>query len=468
MTVERTPIPGLLVVHLPLHRDTRGWFKEDWQREKMVAAGLPDVYFRQHNISYNATVGTTRGIHAEPWDKYVSVSRGGAFGAWVDLREGKTFGRVHTERLGPEIAVFVPRGVGNAFQALEPETAYTYLVTDHWSSAAQERYTFLNLNDETAAVPWPIPLDAAELSEKDHHHPRMSAVIPMPPAPILILGAGGQLGTALVETCRARNIPHRAFTREMWDLSRPESWPVSQVRDVRAVVNAAAYTRVDRAETSQGREKAWRVNATGVAALTALCRESDTPLIHISTDYVFDGALPAEQEYGPTHPVSPLSVYGQTKAAGESAVRTWTKHHIVRTSCVIGTGKNFVTTMRDLAESGANPVVVNDQCGRLTFVDDLAKGVLQLVTGPAEFGTYHFTNTGPALSRYEVARQVFELSGHDPDRVSPTSTELYCANRPGAAPRPPNGRLLQDGVAEVFGEVPPARRRLEEHLRHYY
>lgn len=465
LRVKRTPIPGLLVVYLQLHRDARGWFKENWQREKMVAAGLPDVFVRQHNISHNNTVGTTRGIHAEPWDKYVSVAHGRAFGAWVDLREGKTFGRVHTEVLGPETAVFVPRGVGNAFQVLEPDTIYTYLVTDHWSPEEQERYTFLNLNDERAAVPWPIPLDEAEVSEKDRRHPQMSVVLPMPPAPILILGAGGRLGGALVEACRSHRIPHLAFTRDMWDLSRPESWPASQVRDARAVINAAAYTGVDRAETAQGREQAWTVNATGVTALTALCRDSDTPLVHISTEHVFDGALASNQEYGPAHQVSPVSVYGQSKAAGESAARAWAKHHIVRTSWVVSRGKNFVTAMRDLAESGEEPLVVDDQWGRLTFVEDLAEGVLKLVTDAAEFGTYHFTNTGPAMSRYEVARQVFELSGYDPDRVTPTSTEAFFSDRPYTAPRPPNGRLLRNGVTEEFGVVAPARQRLEEYLR---
>lgn len=137
LTVHQTEIPGLLIIDIPQHGDNRGWFKENWQREKMVAAGLPDFGPVQNNISFNATRGTTRGIHAEPWDKYVSVATGRIFGAWVDLRQGEAFGATVIVELGPDTAVFVPRGVGNSFQTLEDNTAYTYLVNDHWSADAQ-------------------------------------------------------------------------------------------------------------------------------------------------------------------------------------------------------------------------------------------------------------------------------------------------------------------------------------------
>ena len=178
--IENTPIPGFLRIDLTVHGDNRGWFKENWQREKMVALGLPDFGPVQNNISFNDEAGVTRGIHAEPWDKFVSVATGRVFGAWVDLREGPSFGTVYTTEIDPSVAVYVPRGVGNAYQTLEPNTAYTYLVNDHWSPSA--RYTSLNLADETAAVPWPIPLERAILSDKDRAHPRMAQVTPFPAA----------------------------------------------------------------------------------------------------------------------------------------------------------------------------------------------------------------------------------------------------------------------------------------------
>ncbi len=134
LRVNETPIPGLLLIELPVHDDDRGWFKENWQREKMVAAGLPDFRPVQNNVSFNETVGTTRGIHAEPWDKFISVVAGRAFGAWVDLRAGDTFGTAFTAELDQSTAVFVPRGVGNSFQTLEAGTVYSYLVNAHWSA----------------------------------------------------------------------------------------------------------------------------------------------------------------------------------------------------------------------------------------------------------------------------------------------------------------------------------------------
>ena len=159
LSVETTPIEGLLVVHLPVHGDNRGWFKENWQRQKMTALGLPDFGPVQQNVSFNLEPGATRGLHAEPWEKFVSVATGRVFGAWVDLREGPDFGRSFSLEVTPEVAVFVPRGVANGYQTLEPETGYVYLVNDHWSAEKRELYSFVNLADPTVDIPWPLPLE---------------------------------------------------------------------------------------------------------------------------------------------------------------------------------------------------------------------------------------------------------------------------------------------------------------------
>lgn len=177
LAAHDTAIPGLILFDIPVHGDNRGWFKESWQREKMVGLGLPDLGPVQNNISFNRNPGTTRGIHAEPWDKFISVATGRVFGAWVDLRAGDGFGALVTAEIDPATAIFVPRGVGNAFQTLEPDTAYTYLVNDHWTPDAH--YTFLNLADETTSVPWPIPLETADVSEKDRRHPQLADVTPI-------------------------------------------------------------------------------------------------------------------------------------------------------------------------------------------------------------------------------------------------------------------------------------------------
>ena len=131
LAVDKTPIPGLLVAHLPVHGDARGWFKENWQRAKMVELGLPDFGPVQNNMSFNAHRGATRGIHTEPWDKFVSVATGRVFAAWVDMREGASFGATYHVEIGPDVAVFVPRGVGNSYQALEDGTVFTVEMDPH-------------------------------------------------------------------------------------------------------------------------------------------------------------------------------------------------------------------------------------------------------------------------------------------------------------------------------------------------
>src|SRR5215218_11164297 len=218
LSIRATPIPGLLVASLDVRTDNRGWFKENWQRRKMADLGLPDFGPVQNNVSFNTSAGATRGIHAEPWDKLVSLATGRIFGAWVDLRPGDGFGRCFTTEMGPETAVFVPRGVGNAFQTLAEQTAYSYLVNDHWSPAARESYTFVNLADETLAINWPIPLEQAELSDADKAHPRLADVTPVAPKRILIIGAAGQLGRALIN-----ELPEAVpITRDTLDLTSRE------------------------------------------------------------------------------------------------------------------------------------------------------------------------------------------------------------------------------------------------------
>lgn len=172
LAVRKTSIPGLLIIDLPVFGDSRGWFKENWQREKMMALGLPDFQPVQNNITYNEAVGVTRGVHAEPWDKLISLAHGKAFAAIVDLRKGESYGRVETIELTPDTAVFAPRGVGNSYQTLEPGVIYTYLVNDHWSPDV--KYSAVNLADPELGIDWPIPLDQAEISDKDKVNPTLA------------------------------------------------------------------------------------------------------------------------------------------------------------------------------------------------------------------------------------------------------------------------------------------------------
>ena len=436
--VRTTPIPGLLVLDLDLRGDNRGWFKENWQRQKLLDLGVADFGPVQNNVSFNRVAGATRGIHAEPWDKLVSLATGRIFGAWVDLRSGGSFGSVFTLELGPETAVFVPRGVGNAFQVLEDETAYSYLVNDHWSQAARETYTFVNLADETLGIAWPIPLERAELSAADRAHPRLVDVVPMPAKQTLVLGAAGQLGRALTEA-----LPDAvAVGRDELDLTDPAAVAKWDWAAFHQVVNAAAYTAVDAAETPEGRRLAWAANATGVGHLVAAARQHRLTVVHFSTDYVFDGTATVHDE---GEPFSPLGVYGQSKAAGDALVATLDSHYLLRTSWVIGEGGNFVRTMAGLADRGISPGVVDDQVGRLTFTSELARAVRHLLAVQAPPGTYNVTGGGPPTTWADIAASVFAARGRSAADVARVTTSEYGAGK-SLAPRPRHSVLALDKI----------------------
>ncbi|QDG67600.1 sugar nucleotide-binding protein [Pseudarthrobacter sp. NIBRBAC000502772] len=460
LNAHNTPIPGVVLYDLPVHGDNRGWFKENWQREKMLALGLPDFRPVQNNISFNEKAGTTRGIHAEPWDKFISVATGKIFGAWVDLREGPSFGAVFTTELDPSQAIFIPRGVGNAFQTLEDNTAYTYLVNDHWSADAQGQYTFLNLADETAAIEWPVPLDQAELSDKDKAHPRLHDVTPMPPKKILVLGANGQLGKALRDLYDGDTSVEFVSRAEI-DLTAEDSLATVNWKNYSTVINAAAFTAVDNAETPEGRAAAWSVNVTAVARLARIAVEHDLALVQVSSDYVFDGTV---KTHGEDEPLTPLGVYGQTKAAGDAVVSVVPKHYIVRTSWVIGDGSNFVRTMSSLAARGINPSVVDDQFGRLSFTTDIAAGIRHLLESGAAYGTYNLTNDGPEQSWADIAADVYELSGASRESVTGVSTDVYFEGK-SASPRPRHSSLALDKI-KASGFAPDmSRARLAAYLK---
>jgi dTDP-4-dehydrorhamnose 3,5-epimerase len=177
LTVVETNIPGFYEISLPVHGDNRGWFKENYQKAKLEALGLPAFEIVQNNFSFNVEKGVTRGLHAEPWEKYITVANGSVFGAWVDIRKGPSFGQTLTLEINPGKAVFVPRGVANGYQTLEENIVYTYLVNTHWSADAQ--YTFVNLFDPALGINWPISQDQAITSDKDNAHPMLKDVIPM-------------------------------------------------------------------------------------------------------------------------------------------------------------------------------------------------------------------------------------------------------------------------------------------------
>ncbi len=251
----------------------------------------------------------------------------------------------------------------------------------------------------------------------------------MDPATFVITGANGQLGTAL----RQRFREARAVSSSELDISNREAVEAYDWTGITAILNAAAYTNVDGAETPEGRLRAWQVNAVGTANLSRVAQQHNITLVHISSEYVFDGTTSPHTE---DEPLSPLGVYAQTKAAGDIAASLAPKHYILRTSWVIGEGKNFVRVMMGLAEKNIAPSVVADQIGRLTFTSTLADTIHHLLTNQVEYGIFNVSNDGQPASWADVTRAIFRELGRSDLAVTDTTTEAYFASKPEAAPRP--------------------------------
>ena len=239
---------------------------------------------------------------------------------------------------------------------------------------------------------------------------------------------------------------------------------VTSLDDCRAVaagadviINAAAWTDVDGAEAAE--PAAFAVNATGAANLAVAAREARARLVHVSTDYVFDGQ--GTSPYREDAPLNPLGAYGRTKAAGEWAVRA--EHPgpiVVRTAWLYGPGaKNFVATMVRLADERETVDVVDDQRGQPTTTADVAAYVRTLVERDAPAGTYHATSEGET-TWFGLARAVFEELSHDPDRVRPTTTSAF----PRPAPRPAYSVLGHHRGLAVGATMPPWREALSATL----
>lgn len=173
MTVTELSLPGLFKVELDVHSDDRGNFREAWQVEKMTALGLPEFQPVQQNIS-ESKQGVLRGIHAEPWNKYIHMAFGTGFGAYIDLREDSpTFGQVETVELTQNVAIFIPKGLGNSYQVTSEWAAYSYLTDAHWKAGIT--YPAISYDDADLAISWPIP---PIISEKDQKNPIMRQYYP--------------------------------------------------------------------------------------------------------------------------------------------------------------------------------------------------------------------------------------------------------------------------------------------------
>ena len=272
---------------------------------------------------------------------------------------------------------------------------------------------------------------------------------------LLVLGGSGQLGTAVQRLAAGHGFEFQAPLRTDLDLGDAHGlagrlgeggWA--------AVVNCAAYTAVDAAESAV--DDAMEGNAHAVERLSRATGALDIPLVHVSTDYVFDGAKGVP--YVETDPVAPLGVYGRSKLAGEEAVREHApKHYIVRTAWVVSPWRsNFLKTMVRLIGERDEVRVVADQFGAPTSAEDLADALLRMLAADAgregRYGTYHFSNAGET-SWYGFADFIaseLKAAGAGAGRVSPITTADY----PTAARRPQDSRLDTHKITSTFGIEP--------------
>ena len=257
----------------------------------------------------------------------------------------------------------------------------------------------------------------------------------------VVTGAGGQVGREVVDRLQAQKLPFRAFDKAGLDIADTASVHRALGSDVSVLINCAAYTAVDAAETD--REGAWRVNAIGPSVLAKLCADAGVRLVHVSTDYVFDGR--GHEPYAETDDVAPQTVYGESKLAGERAVQIAHPDgsYVMRTAWVYGEhGSNFVKTMLNLAATRETVSVVTDQVGQPTWAGDIADALLALAAADADVvkpGVYHYTSAG-ACSWFEFAQEIFRLAGLDVARVLPTTSAEFV--RP--AQRPAHSVLSHD------------------------
>ena len=283
----------------------------------------------------------------------------------------------------------------------------------------------------------PVPSPYAELARGATHMSRW-----------LVVGCDGMLGQDLVAVLGESLDTHEVtgVDRDVLDIIDPDSC-LAAVAGHDIVVNVAAWTAVDEAETHEA--QAFAVNAVGAANLARACSASGARMVQVSTDYVFAGD--ATSPYAENAPLAPRSAYGRTKAAGEWAVQAlYQQSWIVRTAWLYGAhGPNFVKTMARLAAERDTVSVVDDQRGQPTWTVDLAHAIVRLVEAEAPFGTYHGTSSGET-TWFGFAQEIFRLLGHDPARVLATTSEAFI--RP--APRPAYSVLGQEawqhaGVAPI-------------------
>ena len=457
MQVEDTGIPAVKIVTPDKHGDARGFFSEVYSRAAWERAGLGST-FVQDNHSFSAALGTLRGLHFQtrPFaqDKLVRVTRGRILDVAVDIRRSSpTFGQHIAVELSAENwrQLLVPIGFAHAFITLEPDVEVLYKTTAPYSAANDRGIAW---DDPGIGIAWPSPPGGPVLSDKDRKWPRTQrragSVRVMR---IAVTGFGGQVARSLVERVGSK-LEIVALGRPAFDLINRDAVAAGlEAARPDVIVNAAAYTAVDKAETEEA--VATLVNGEGAGHVAESAARLGVPLLHLSTDYVFDGAL--DRPYREDDPTAPAGAYGRSKLAGEKHVAERCEDSVIlRTAWVYSPfGANFVRTMWRLNETRDEVGVVFDQRGNPTSAPDIADALIAIAervksdSSPALRGIFHMTGSGEATWA-DFAEAIFreaETHGRRATRVKRIATADY----PTPARRPANSCLDNEKLRRVYG-----------------
>ena len=382
--------------------DERGYYSPFFVEEQNIEQNLTMKTIAQGARS-ESRKGTVRGLHFQEdplcQAKLVECLTGGVLDVVVDLRkDSPSYKKWISVELTPENGrqLYVPRGFAHGFVSLKDNTLFQYLVDNDYKVSHENGILW---NDSEIGIDWQFQkygIEKITLNDKDQVRKGISEVNPnfYMHKRYLVTGCKGQLGFDIVRELNKRGI-YDILALDVDDMDITDKRIVDKIigeYKPEYVFHCAAYTAVDKAEENE--EIAYKINVDGTRNIANACRNINSKLIYISTDYVFDGKQKENESYKPDDEVNPLSVYGKTKYLGELAALENPKTFVVRTAWVFGlNGNNFVKTMLKLSENHDSLNVVSDQIGSPTYTVDLAKLLVDM-SETDKYGIYHGTNSG--------------------------------------------------------------------------
>lgn len=382
--------------------DERGYYSPFFIEEQNIEQNLTMKTIAQGARS-ESRKGTVRGLHFQEdplcQAKLVECLTGGVLDVVVDLRkDSPSYKKWISVELTPENGrqLYVPRGFAHGFVSLKDNTLFQYLVDNDYKPSHENGISW---DDPEIGIDWQFEkygIEKITLNDKDQVRKGISEVNPnfYMHKRYLVTGCKGQLGFDIVRELNKRGI-YDILALDVDDMDITNKRIVDKIigeYKPEYVFHCAAYTAVDKAEENE--EIAYKINVDGTRNIANACRNINSKLIYISTDYVFDGKQKENESYKPDDEVNPLSVYGKTKYLGELAALENPKTFVVRTAWVFGlNGNNFVKTMLKLSENHDSLNVVSDQIGSPTYTVDLAKLLVDM-SETDKYGIYHGTNSG--------------------------------------------------------------------------